>query len=97
MHGQLHIRFTDIKHSVTLNTAFCCRRIQALVQQWDKYFNANGIYVDVWCVPMVLHVPYIYIYIYTHTISWNKFLERRGFATLLFYTSCSSVAYLQVC
>ena len=49
---------TDIKPTVTLNTAFCCSRIQALVQQWDKYLNVNEDYVDVWCVPLVLHVTY---------------------------------------
>jgi len=50
---------TDIKHTAKLNTAFCCSRIQALVQQWDKYLNVKDDYVDIWRVPMVLHVTYI--------------------------------------
>jgi len=69
---------TDIKHTVTLNTAFCCSRIQALVQQWDRYLNVNEDHVDVWCVPLVLNVPpYI-------QLVGMKFLTAEGFLPYCF-------------
>jgi hypothetical protein len=44
---------------LALGTDFFYARIQSWVPQWYRCLNANGNFVEVWCVPSVAHVLYI--------------------------------------